>query len=81
VGTLIWLVMSHTTDIATIKANQENIKESVSTLVKTIDRYSDSVDKQIGHVVNVEQEQEKEMAAIKQAMQDAAKNIHRESFP
>ena len=59
---------SHSSDLSAIK-------EDVSNLTKSVEHYSASVDKQIGQVVNVAEQQARELAAIKQAVRDGSKRV------
>ena len=59
---------SHSSDLSAIK-------EDVSNLTKSVEHYSASVDKQIGQVVNVAEQQARELAALKQAIRDGSKHV------
>ena len=65
---------SHSSDLAAIKAQ-------VSNLAQSVDRYSAAVDNKIGQVVNVTNEQAKELAAIRQAIRDGSKRVGGEYTP
>ena len=60
--------VNHSNDLAAIK-------EDVTNLTKSVEHYSASVDKQIGQVVNVAQEQAKELATLRQAIRDGSKRV------
>ena len=70
VGSLLVMLNQHSTEIAVMKTNQVTTAEAIGDLRRTLEKHDEFVDRQIGHVVNVEDEQAKELAAIRQAQQD-----------
>ena len=70
VSGLLVMLSQHSTDIAVIKAGQTALAEAIAEFKRSLSQHDAIIDRQIGHVVNVQDEQAKELAAIRQAQQD-----------